>query len=381
MQLTSTGRGAVDLPLLPAAGRYRGVARWLGAAALLCGSAFLAACPGTFQLADHSLASIDLRLHYDSRRGLCPGAEVPLSAEVLRTDGKLHRTRGAGGGEVPWQDLLVEVQGADVRQGRLHVDEDPVSTYREPVRLTVAARHQPSVAKSLQLTVAYSCLQVTSAHGERGREGGAGSSGDSGDDGEDASEDSSATNGENGRNGQNGASGQQGGPAGELTATVAMFLDPQTKRSLLQVSVSRDTRSSRYLLDALSGSLTLSAIGGSGGDGGAGGKGGAGGEGGVGEPSGQDGVGGNGGDGAVGGEGGVGGQIHVTVDPAARKYLARLKFDNRGGEGGVGGRAGSGGSGRTDGLDGADGPTGRQGAPGPPATVVFAPVPLWPDLR
>ena len=138
----------------------------------------------------------------------------------------------------------------------------------------------------------------------------------------------------------------------------------------------------------LTGTLTLVATAGRGGDGGAGGNGGRGGNGGHGAdgqrtmqgvlPAGRGGAGGNGGNGGHGGRGGDGGissNVFVSLPPGQEGRLHVLSHPAPGGRGSPGGTGGTGGRGGTglDGRAGRDGIGGRS-RPAPPVFVNERPV-------
>ena len=169
-----------------------------------------------------------------------------------------------------------------------------------------------------------------------------------------------------GMNGTDGAAGTPGGAGGRGRTGGA-------------------TKTAEIILGRLTGSLTILAAGGRGGDGGPGGDGGAGGDGG--DPAagfrtpggivpagraGRGGCGGNGGNGGNGGHGGISSNVFVTLPAPSLERLRVITLPADGGAGGAGGRPGPGGRGG-DGVGAADGAAGKPGREGRarPAPEVF----------
>ena len=225
------------------------------------GVALLALCTGcvTYRLDDVPLIDVSLRLAEGTR--VCPGAQPQLILSVVTADAKRLVTRGAGGGTLDFGAFHLESSLGSVRDGRLHVPDDPrgIQVASLTVRATPLGHSRQAV--TLDVPIHYACRFVAELSGRGG---------DSGIDGDAGQGGGNAADGARGQDGQDGARGMD---ARGVEVQVRAVRRPGTAHPLAELSVHRNNEERVSVVDPRGGELTIRATGGGGGAGGAGGAG------------------------------------------------------------------------------------------------------------
>jgi hypothetical protein len=249
---------------------------------------------------------------------------------LTEPNGKVWQTEGAGNGKIMWSELNVTATVVKAnRNGVISLPKDPRVSDGKLPHVTVTAPSHPDLRAEIDIPIRYDRRYALDFSGTQGSSGLNGADGINGIDGSSGSIDlnnpSPGGNGSDGTAGMDGGDGHPGGDGLPVQIRVALQAGRQ---HLLQLGVSAAGRQTFFLVDALSGSLTVKADGGVGGTGGTGGRGGRGGSGGIGWPIGQSGNNGSNGRDGSNGPAGRGGLITVTYDSQAKPFLTAIKLSS-----------------------------------------------------
>jgi hypothetical protein len=266
---------------------------------------------------------------------IAPGEKNPLVVEVTDATGKVLVTEGQGKGKVLWKDLAVSATVVSVNnKGVLTLPRDPRVSDGKTGHVTITAPSHPGVVAELDVPLRYNYAFRANFDGTTGFPGTNGSSGINGSSGSSGSTDpanpSPGGNGGDGTDGGNGSDGGSGGDASPVSVQMTLRPGGPPDHPLLEFGVIAGNKERFYLVDPNGGSLSISAVGGSGGSGGRGGSGGTGGSGGIGTPNGSNGRNGSDGRGGSDGSSGRSGTITVVYDPQVQQYLDVLHLSNSG---------------------------------------------------
>jgi hypothetical protein len=280
-----------------------------------------------------------LRVSLPEESRLLPGGSSPLEIVATLPDGTEAVTKGVGHGKVSWDSFDVRSDIVSVNdKGIVSMPDDPRKSDVATPHVRVALKGHPDIAAEIDVPARYDGGFTASFSGA------AGTSGISGFDGSDGADGASGSTADPDRpqcggDGKDGSDGGDGGDgwAGDNAENVHVWIALKDgTKPLLQVRAEGRTFPQYVLIDPYGGSLLVAADGGAGGDPGPGGKGGRGGRGGSGSYGASSGRSGrNGRDGHDGHPGAYGdaGQITVSVDPKAMRYMNVVHFSNHDGTG------------------------------------------------
>jgi hypothetical protein len=264
-----------------------------------------------------------------------PGEKTPLVVTVMKPNGEVLLTEGAGEGKVLWEDIQVASNIVTVNpDGIVTLPIDPRISDGKTPHLSITVPSHPGIHTELDIHLRYNQSFISDFSGHAGRSGMDGTDGMSGSSGNSGSTDAlNPSSGGDGSNGSDGSDGSDGRPGEDAPPVQVRLTIRPGERPLLQACVSGPGQDEYFLVDPNGGSLTIKAEGGAGGSGGRGGRGGRGGSGGSGITNGLSGMDGSDGRDGWSGPAGKGGAITVRFDPGTRRYLSLLHFSTLDGNG------------------------------------------------